>query len=41
MKIKNILIDQQNEIFFIGRKNLIKRCLNNLIDNAIKFLKKY
>ena len=23
----------------VGRKNLIKRCLNNLIDNAIKYSK--
>ena len=36
---KNILVDEQTEIFFIGRKNLIKRCLNNLIDNAINFSK--
>ena len=36
---KNILFDQQNEVFFIGRKNLIKRCLNNLLDNAINFSK--
>ncbi|MDC0853804.1 ATP-binding protein [Candidatus Pelagibacter sp.] len=34
---KNILVDEQSEIFFIGRKNLIKRCLNNLLDNAINF----
>ena len=26
-----------SEIFIIGRKNLIKRCVNNLIDNAIKY----
>ena len=32
---KNILVDQESEIFFNGRKNLIKRCLNNLLDNAI------
>ena len=25
------------EIFINGRKNLIKRCINNLIDNAIKY----
>jgi len=37
---ENILVDDQNEIFFIGRKNLIKRCLNNLLDNAINFSKK-
>ena len=36
---KNILVDNQTEIFFVGRKNLIKRCLNNLIDNAINFSK--
>ena len=36
---ENILVDDQNEIFFIGRKNLIKRCLNNLLDNAINFSK--
>ena len=37
---KNILIDQESKIFFSGRKNLIQRCLNNLIDNAINFSKK-
>ena len=36
---KNIIFDKQSEIFFIGRKNLIKRCLNNLLDNAINFSK--
>ena len=36
---KNILIDQESEIFFIGRKNLIQRCLSNLLDNAINFSK--
>ena len=36
---KNILVDDQSEIYFIGRKNLIKRCLNNLLDNAINFSK--
>ena len=33
------MVDQENEIFFNGRKNLIKRCLNNLIDNASNFAK--
>ncbi len=28
------------EIFLNGKKNLIKRCLNNLIDNALKYGKK-
>ena len=36
---KNILFDNHGEIFFIGRKNLIKRCINNLLDNAINFSK--
>tara|TARA_Y100001970_G_scaffold13159_1_gene14971 strand:+ start:35 stop:1354 length:1320 start_codon:yes stop_codon:yes gene_type:complete len=36
---KNILIDKHSEIFFTGRKNLIKRCFNNLLDNAINFSK--
>ena len=36
---KNILVDQENEVFFSGRKNLIQRCLNNLLDNAINFSK--
>ncbi len=35
----NILIDQENDVFFSGRKNLIQRCLNNLLDNAINFSK--
>ncbi len=37
---KNILIDQERNIFFSGRKNLIQRCINNLLDNAINFSKK-
>ena len=36
---KNILVNQESEIFFSGRKNLIQRCLNNLLDNAINFSK--
>jgi len=35
----NILFDHEGEIFFSGRKNLIQRCLNNLLDNAINFSK--
>ena len=34
---KNISLDQTENNFFIGRKNLIQRCLNNLIDNALKY----
>jgi len=33
-KIKKIF---KSEIFFNGRKNLIKRCINNLIDNSLKY----
>ena len=36
---KNIVINQENDVFFSGRKNLIQRCLNNLIDNALNFSK--
>ena len=36
---KNISINEQSEIYFIGRKSLVKRCLNNLLDNAINFSK--
>ena len=36
---KNILVDQKTEVFFSGRKNLIQRSLNNLLDNAINFSK--
>ena len=34
---KNISTKIQNMIYFDGRKSLIQRCLNNVIDNAIKF----
>tara|TARA_B110001450_G_scaffold22245_1_gene19900 strand:- start:23 stop:1342 length:1320 start_codon:yes stop_codon:yes gene_type:complete len=37
---KDILSNLENEIYINGRKNLIKRCLNNLIDNSIKYAKK-
>lgn len=36
---KNILVDQKTEVFFSGRKNLIQRSINNLLDNAINFSK--
>ena len=29
-----------SEVYFTGRKNLIKRCINNLLDNALKYGKK-
>ena len=34
---KNISTNLSTEIYINGRKNLIKRCINNLIDNAIKY----
>ena len=34
---KNISINISQEIYINGRKNLIQRCINNLIDNAIKY----
>ena len=30
-------VSNYDEIYFDGRKSLIQRCLNNVIDNAIKF----
>ena len=34
---KNISIDLAPRIYVNGRKNLINRCLNNIIDNALKY----
>ena len=34
---ENISSNISNELYFFGRKNLIKRCVNNLVDNAIKY----
>jgi len=34
---KNITTNVTPEIYLRGRKNLIKRCINNIIDNAIKY----
>ena len=34
---KNITINITPQIYINGRKNLIRRCINNLIDNAIKY----
>jgi two-component system osmolarity sensor histidine kinase EnvZ len=34
---KNIKSDLSQRIYIDGRKNLIQRCLNNLIDNSIKY----
>ena len=37
---KNITRNLIPRIYFNGRKNLINRCLNNLIDNSLKYAKK-
>ena len=37
---QNISLSIIEKIYFNGRKNLIKRCINNLIDNALKYGKK-
>ena len=34
---KNISTDLSSEVYINGRKNLIQRCINNLIDNGIKY----
>ena len=36
----DISLDQPEKTIFNGRKNLIQRCLNNLIDNALKYATK-
>ena len=36
----NISKNLSPRIYFNGRKNLIKRCINNLIDNSIKYANK-
>ena len=34
---ENIIKEISPRVYFNGRKNLIKRCMNNLIDNSIKY----
>ena len=36
----NISLELMPRVYFNGRKNLINRCINNLLDNAIKYAKK-
>ena len=36
----NIIQNFKDEIYFNGRKNLIARCINNLIENSLKYAKK-
>jgi len=36
----NIVFENSKKIYFDGRKNLIERCLNNFIDNSLKYGKK-
>tara|TARA_B100000029_G_C17259256_1_gene845681 strand:- start:183 stop:779 length:597 start_codon:yes stop_codon:yes gene_type:complete len=37
---QNILTNFNSQIYFNGRKNLIQRCIINLIDNSLKYGKK-
>ena len=37
---ENILKDLVPRVYYNGRKNLINRCLNNVIDNALKYASK-
>ena len=37
---KNIYLNSSEKIFIDARKNLIQRCINNLIENAIKYANK-
>ena len=37
---KNIEMKCSKKIYFNGRKNLITRCINNLIDNSVKYAEK-
>tara|TARA_B100000902_G_scaffold10262_1_gene12558 strand:- start:3750 stop:5069 length:1320 start_codon:yes stop_codon:yes gene_type:complete len=37
---KNISKNISPRVYFNGRKNLIKRCINNLVDNSIKYADK-
>ena len=37
---KNIFYKNKEEIHFAGRKNLIQRCIVNLLDNSLKYAKK-
>ena len=36
----NIIQNFKNEIYYNGRKNLISRCINNLVENSLKYAKK-
>ena len=35
-----IFFENRSQILFSGRKNLIRRCLNNFIDNSLKYSEK-
>ena len=37
---KNITSELLKDVYMNGRKNLIRRCLNNLIDNSVKYANK-
>ena len=40
MPWKTLVQNFKNEIYYNGRKNLISRCINNLIENSLKYGKK-
>ena len=37
---QDLTVSVSERVYFNGRKNLIRRCMNNLIDNALKYGKK-
>ena len=37
---QNLTISANERVYLNGRKSLIRRCINNLIDNALKYGKK-
>tara|TARA_Y100000590_G_C15400136_1_gene893457 strand:- start:230 stop:826 length:597 start_codon:yes stop_codon:yes gene_type:complete len=37
---KNISVNIMPNLLFVGRKNLIRRCINNLINNSVKYSEK-
>ena len=37
---KNISVNIMPNLLFVGRKNLIQRCINNLINNSVKYSEK-
>ena len=40
LSVSSFLDTLTTKVYFNGRKNLIERCVNNLVDNAIKYASK-